>query len=357
MACSPDFAMDNSLFENIKFNCDVSDARFWGSFSICGLLMRYRDLYRSEQGRQPWAAVTREEIGPWIQRKEGRWPDLEGEPFRDLPAGGLRCGPFDSESLNRHLLPEGLVYGAGYGMYLKPTFFLARSVSTETVEGHTVQTTDQELIRDLFTAPAMLQERTITLRREAVRAMLWDRFCPLRPGGETALEEAFAAWDIRPGQAPDTSFARDLERMVTACCRMLLHHELAESREALPGWKDLLSGLQDRKAEIFLRSVQDLVADLSDDGPLRRIIAAKDAASLALFIGLPEGYRRSAAADLGKAYLRFRSDRDWPAVEAARRAVLDRFAGVRQKARELFARGGRDELLAGLAEEMRRSER
>jgi len=82
--------MDIALLKDIKFNCDVSDARFWGSFSICGLLMRYRDLYRSEQRREPWAAVSSEEIGPWIQQKESRWPELEGQPFRDLVLQGRR---------------------------------------------------------------------------------------------------------------------------------------------------------------------------------------------------------------------------------------------------------------------------
>jgi hypothetical protein len=46
--------MPETLHKDIKFNCDVSDARFWGYFSICGLLMRYRDLYRSEQGLEPY---------------------------------------------------------------------------------------------------------------------------------------------------------------------------------------------------------------------------------------------------------------------------------------------------------------
>ena len=123
--------MDIALLKDIKFNCDVSDARFWGSFSICGLLMRYRDLYRSEQRREPWAAVSSEEIGPWIQQKESRWPELEGQPFRDLVLQGRRFGPFDSGPVNQVLRTEGIVYGAGYGMYLKPTFFLARSLSTE----------------------------------------------------------------------------------------------------------------------------------------------------------------------------------------------------------------------------------
>jgi len=30
------------LIDQIKFNCNLSDARFWGYYSICGLLLRMR---------------------------------------------------------------------------------------------------------------------------------------------------------------------------------------------------------------------------------------------------------------------------------------------------------------------------
>jgi hypothetical protein len=346
--------IDPSLLRDIKFNCDVSDARFWGSFSICGLLMRYRDLYRSEQGRDPWAPVGREEIGPWIQRKEAGWPALENEPFRDLEADGARFDSFDDAALNGLLLPHGFVYGAGYGMYLKPTFFLARSVSTAMVEGHTVHVADRELVRDLFTAPAMLRERTIFIRREPVRALLWDRFCPLRPDSASVLAGAFAAFGIRPGRPLDGSFPIDLDRMVLSCSRMLLRHELAESREALPGWKDLLSAAGDRKAELFLRAVQDLVADLSDRGPLDRIVEERDGPSLALFIGLPEGYRRSLAPELDIAFRRFHSNGDWTVMDEARRSLFERFVRLRAQA-AVLAGVGRQDLREGLAGLMRQA--
>jgi hypothetical protein len=41
------------LLKTIKLNCHISDARYWGYFSICGLLMRMLDLYRSENGLKP----------------------------------------------------------------------------------------------------------------------------------------------------------------------------------------------------------------------------------------------------------------------------------------------------------------
>jgi hypothetical protein len=157
--------MEDTLKEDIKFNCDLSDALFWGYFSICGLLLRYRDLYRSEKGLKAWANISRTDIAAWIAAKEARWPELEDQQFRDLTVESRTYGPFEVEALNRALAPKGLVYGAGYSMYMKPSFFLAEMHSTRQVDGLTVMTSSRELVRDLLTSPAMLQGNSVFLRR------------------------------------------------------------------------------------------------------------------------------------------------------------------------------------------------
>jgi len=103
--------------------------------------MRYRDLFRSEQGLETLAPLLREEIAAWIERKESRWAGLEGQEFRDLEVHGTAYSPFDTVGINRVIAQEGLVYGAGYGMYLKPTFFLGRALSVTEREGHIVSIT------------------------------------------------------------------------------------------------------------------------------------------------------------------------------------------------------------------------
>jgi len=95
--------MDKQLLNDIKFNCDVSDAQYWGYFSVCGLLMRYRDLYRSERSLKPWKEINREEIMSWISSKESRWPELEEKGFRDLKIAENTYGPFDVVEVNRAL--------------------------------------------------------------------------------------------------------------------------------------------------------------------------------------------------------------------------------------------------------------
>jgi len=189
-------------------------------------------------------------------------PGRPGSPGPDHQRYGLF--PFDIDGINRALHADGYVYGAGYGMYLKPTFFLGRARSVAAIEGHTIHTADRELVRDLFTAPAMLREHSIFLRLEPLKALLWDKFTELRPDRGPALTDAFGAYGITPGQPFGDDFTRRFEQMVLNYSGVLLRHELAESKEAVPQWKELLTQAGDRNTEHFLRAVKDLVADTSD---------------------------------------------------------------------------------------------
>jgi len=47
-----------SLACQIKHNCNISDARYWGMYSLCGLLLRLRELYKVEKGIRPWGKHT-----------------------------------------------------------------------------------------------------------------------------------------------------------------------------------------------------------------------------------------------------------------------------------------------------------
>ena len=37
----------DTFIKQVKLNCNVSDAKFWGYYSICGVLMRYREFRKS----------------------------------------------------------------------------------------------------------------------------------------------------------------------------------------------------------------------------------------------------------------------------------------------------------------------
>jgi hypothetical protein len=183
----------------------------------------------------------------------------------------------------------------------------------------------------------MLRERSIFLRLEPLKALLWDKFTELRPDRGPALTEAFRSYGITPGQPFSNDFARQFEQMVLNYSGVLLRHELAESREAVPQWKEILTQAGDRNAEHFLRAVKDLVADTSDTGPFRSIVETRDRGALGLSIGLMDGYRRHLFPEVREAYGRFLRDGAWEAVEDARSNGHTRFLALRQRIIELFA--------------------
>ncbi len=334
-----------SVIRDVKFNCDVSDAKYWGFFSVCGLLMRYRDLYRSEKGFQPWADIKREDIALWISNKESRWPELEQEDFRDIAINGEKYHPFEITEINQKLGEQGLVYGAGYGMYMKPTFFLAELRSTRQISGLTVRTSGREHVRDLFSSAGMLQGRSIFLRIEPLTMLLLYKFSELNTRRVSALEDAFSHYGLHQRQLIDDIFKQKLELMAERYSEVLLSHEVAEAMEDVPEWKDILSSLSgDRKAEHYIRAVKDLIADMSLHGPYRRIIGAKDRGALALSIALTEGFRRVLYPEMKNAYQEFVRSEDWGLIEEARGKGYSQFLSQRSAVISLFrtSRGSED---------------
>jgi uncharacterized protein DUF6866 len=322
--------MDTGFLADIKFNCDVSDAQFWGYYSVCGLLMRYRDLYRSEKGMKPWADIPHEKIGGWIEAKESKWPELEKKRYRNLTIDGTNFDPFDVAPINAKLNREGLVYGAGYGMYLKPTFFLAELRSLREVSGLNVFTSGQELVRDLFTAPGMLREKTVFLRLEPLTILLLYKHSELNVRHATVLEDAFAEYGFPKRQIIDITFEQRLERMADRYSEVLLAHEIGEAAEAIPEWKELLAlSSGDRHLEHYLRAVKDLIADTSDQGPYRKIIEARDRGALGLSIALIEGFRRMMYPEIREAYVNFSREGNWAVVESARLEGYKKFRSLR----------------------------
>jgi hypothetical protein len=345
--------MDIQLLNDIKFNCDVSDAQFWGYFSVCGLLMRYRDLFRSERGLKPWAEINREEIMSWISSKESRWPELEAKDFRDLTIAESSYGPFDVVEVNRALQDRNLVYGAGYGMYMKPTFFLAELRSRTVMSDLTVYTSGTELIRDLFTAPGMLQEKSIYLRLEPLTMLLLYKVSERNARSVSALEDAFAQYGFQHRQIIDETFEKRLGEMAEQYSEILLCHEIAEALEEVPEWKIIISRAGDRKVEHYLRAIKDLIADTSDHGPYKRIVDLQDRGALSLSIALIDGYRLVMYPEMQNAYNEFSRYGNWSAIDQSRRAGYEHFRAQRDAIVELFhVSGGKDDFTKKIRERM-----
>ena len=64
-------------------NCEISDAQHAGLFSICGLALRLRDLYKWENELNPWEEKDSSEILDWIAAKEQLWEKLGEKKIRE----------------------------------------------------------------------------------------------------------------------------------------------------------------------------------------------------------------------------------------------------------------------------------
>lgn len=243
----------------VQRNCDISDARHAGDYGLCSFLLKMREYYRWENELPFGSSLPREEVGRWLRDREQRWDLIEGEPFVPLPLAKGTLDPFDAGAVNRKLLPQGVVYSAGYGSFGKPLFFLGRLLEVQERGGFTVLVSSCEYARELAAPPAMLQGRTIFLRMESVRRYLWEKIEEWqwrRQGG--AMARALATYDF----IADTEAA--LERMAADQAETMILHELGEAaaREFLgEAWPEALLSAARRPAEAVMRAARDLLAD------------------------------------------------------------------------------------------------
>lgn len=327
-------SMDHhELNAQVKRNCIISDAKAWGYFSICGLLMRLRELYLQEHGLMPWDRIEEKEIAEWIQKREQLWQEMESEAPGRLVIGERDFDPFDVNGINGRLAQEGLVYGSGYGIMQKPVFFLARIRSTEELLDYRVIVAGAEFCRDLSASPAMLQGRCIYIRCDILRSILWDRFQNLRgrkfPG---ALAEMFSAFHITKEEEDSPELFRKIEAMVPVLAKIFILHETGEAFEDddADAWQGMLQEVGDKTVELYARAAKDLLADMSEKGPLRAIISTRDERLLHAYAGLLDGMRREILPDFMGAYQKFAEGDDWTLLERVRNEGYADAGGLRR---------------------------
>jgi hypothetical protein len=95
-----------SFTRQVLQNCDISDAKNAGFYSICGLALRLRDLYKWEKQLPPWEERDSSEILDWIDAKETRWEAFAEKDFKELSLFGQSFDPFDFDGVNAVLEPH-----------------------------------------------------------------------------------------------------------------------------------------------------------------------------------------------------------------------------------------------------------
>lgn len=333
----------NRLIKQVKYNCNVSDARFWGYYSICGLLLRMREIYRNEKGMMPWEKIPSEDISLWIGDREKLWKELEKEEFQPLEIDGKSFGPFDVEDINRVLNKRGLLYGGGYSTFGKPSFFLAQLKEKKELYDYTIYFAEKELCRDLSTSIAMLQGICIFLRTESLRSILWEKIQEMKcKRFESLLDRAFALYEIKKGVEDPKSLYQKVEIIAQDIADIFVFHEIGEAVEDRYGfqWRDVTG--TERWTELHLRGIKDMLADTTDYGPLRLIIEKKDERLLFFYLLFFDSIRKTLFPEIIDSFQRFLDLGDWDILEEARikgyrraRSILEEVAGIIENNRDL----------------------
>jgi len=339
--------MDKSLLKEllpqVKRNCLISDAGYWGYYSTCGLLLRLREQYRFEEGIQPGIQVDIKKVGPWIEKREQQWQQLEGLPFNDIILNGNNYEPFDSTGINSAIKNAKLVYGGGYGVYMKPVFFLAELRSSSRLGPYNVLVADRELARDLSIHPAMSRESTIIARSDMAYAMICDRFeeyrASKRPGN---LAKAFKGYGIGP-----EAEASSIRKVADTEMETFIHHEfgeLKETRRLGHEWAELVRALGTSRTGLELRGAKDALADTAECGMLSHIISEKKTGSLFFYIAALTGIRYTLASPIRDVVKDSSGYVDWNAMEEARRESYRKAVSVTGQSLEAYRSAPRGKL-------------
>lgn len=339
--------MDTSrLAAQVRYNCDLSDARFAGHYSICGLALRLRDLYKWEKQLPPWEEHDPAEILAWIDRKEQLWENLQDRDFEPIDIDGNPFDPFDVRGINAKLASRGLFYGAGYAQSLKPSFVLGRIDARFGHNGLAVVHLGNELARDLLTLPALSQGDEVVLRKEAARLFVWDQIFYITPSRRPYLEFALHHAGL-PDTAPSSlqaNFTALLERLHD----VFVSHEIGERCDTVfdtDQWRAMIAAFPHSPVELLLRTVKDALADSGPCGPLPKIVVNRDAVSLGFYLVFHDGLGRQLFPRFRNAFDDFTRSGKWSVWDAVVRQIHHQASAHAERLQELYTEGRhRDDL-------------
>ena len=90
---------DILIIKDIQHNCNISDARDHGIYTMCTMVLKLRNLYKWENDLQPWQEPEPADLLDWIEAKENYWPTIADKSYRHLHINGCTYLPDDTASL------------------------------------------------------------------------------------------------------------------------------------------------------------------------------------------------------------------------------------------------------------------
>jgi hypothetical protein len=306
------------ITRQILHNCEISDAHHAGTFSICGLALRLRDLYKWEQGLPPWEERESAEVLEWIEAKENKWEAHADTDFWDISINGKKFDPFDTIGINSAIETQHFFYGAGYARSLKPTFFLAAVEETSVIDKTPVYILGRELARDLLTIPALSQDDCVLLRQDSARLFLWDSISYIKKSARPALNFALDRCGIKDRQP--NALRRSLDDILAVLKTTYIYHEIGELKDTVFDralWREIIAAFPFSPAEYLARAVKDLLADTNDFGTLHHIVRQRKTAALAFYVAFLDGLLKEFFQELPAAFEEFTKTDDWDTIEQA----------------------------------------
>jgi hypothetical protein len=313
---------DGSLLKSIKHNCDISDARDNGIYSICTLVLKLRNLYKWEHGLEPWEEHDSPVLLDWIAAKEEYWQAINAEPFSPIPINGEGIDPFLLPVINRHLSVNNYFYGAGYGRSMKAVFFMAEILEERQVGGCPTLILGKEKARELSSPFAMLQDGIIFIRKDPMRFFFWDQIQEINPSCRIAMQQALGAYDLmKDGCSLDREKLISIfDHVVDEELEIFIYHEVGESQENLldsSKLKEIIAAYPATALELLARAVKDILADTHPMGLLSHIVGMEKKSSLGFYISFLDGIRKLLCPGLNEASKKFWDNGDWSLLQYA----------------------------------------
>lgn len=246
------------LSDTVQLNCHISDARHAGNYTLCIYLLKMREFFRWERNHRFSDKLSTDDIGNWLTAREALWEEVENLEYQPVEINGQMFDPFESQTINQPLVKENLIYSGGYGVKEKPHFFLAELESQTNINNYKIYISGKEYARDLTSPPAMSNNKTIFVRRESFKRLIWERTDEWRWNKpENAMTRAIRCYDF------DDDLEDALDRMTDNELDAAVLHEIGEIKagEELNGWQQMMSDISFTQAEIMARAVRDHYAD------------------------------------------------------------------------------------------------
>lgn len=297
--------------EAVRNNCQIADARHATDYTLCVYLLKMREYYRWEKNIPFNRKLPHRELTEWLTRRETSWESLEHSEFGQIPVLDEQHDPFDAEHINQAINPLGLAYSSGYGRNMKPVFYLGKLESRETFQGYTLIVSGKEYARDLASPPAMSLGKTIFVRRESLRRMLWEKIEEWRWNQPAnAMQNALRCYDF------DDDTEKSLDAMTENELQSMKLHEIGEVRagELLGSeWEEMLAAMPHSKTEIMVRAVRDHLADALSTLP--GLLAELNPPSLHFYVANLANMRKQLFPSLLNAYEHWTVTGDTGALE------------------------------------------